>query len=473
MKKYYLLLISLFVLSNVSMGQSSPNIVIITTTDHGYADLGLLDPRDDVETPNLDELVYDGVRATTAYVPTPEAGPNQLGMLLGKYPQRFGFDVDTNVNLPATEQLISKHLKDAGYKTGFVGNWKLGGQLNPAHVLSAAVGAKGGIPNSQISNPVVYDPEQHGFEYLWQYVQEGYRANFKLDGSSMSMQTVTEEQYGITLETQAANVFIKNHHKTPFFLMVSYDATNQQMDALQPYLDRFPEGLPDRRRHFLACLAAIDDGVGAIRQTLKDYQLLENTLFIFTSDAAAKLAIYQKDYPLSYKGEAWTGSRNEPFIGEKGMLSEGGIRIPFICSWPGKLPAGTFFVQAISIMDIAPTAAAIAGLKEDKESDGVNLIPFFKGKRISDPHEALFWRYGQQAAIIKGNWKYIKAANREFLFKVGHKNHEKKNLIKGSGGKANGLAKELLKWTNTLQHPGLTNGQFDWEQRYYDFYFKQ
>ena len=472
MKKYYLFLNTLFVMSTTLVGQSLPNIVVITTTDHGYADIGLLDSRDDVETPNLNELILEGVRATTAYVPTPEASPNQLGLLLGKYPQKFGFDANMDATLPATEKLISKHLKDAGYTTAFVGHWKLGGSLNPAHPISA-LGAKGGTPTPPLVNAVADDPEQHGFEYLWQYTQEGYRANFKLDGSPTIIQTLPQKHTGITVETKAANIFIKNHHKKPFFLVLSYDGANQDLASLQPYLDRFPDGLPDRRRHFLACLAAIDDGVGDIRQTLKDYQLLENTLFVFTSDASAKLALYKKDYPLSHKGEAWTGSRNEPFIGEKGMLSEGGIRVPFVCSWPGKLPEGTFFVQAISIMDIAPTAAAIAGLKVDKEADGVNLIPFFRGKRMSDPHEALYWRYGQQAAIIKGNWKYLKVADRAFLFKVGHKNHEKKNLIKGSGGKANGLAKELLKWTESLLHPGLTNGQFDWEQRYYDFYFKQ
>ena len=138
--------------------------------------------------------------------------------------------------------------------------------------------------------------------------------------------------------------------------------------------------------------------------------------------------------PVNKPGAAWDGSLNNPWLGEKGMLAEGGMRVPFIMNWPGQLPAGKVYEPSVSTLDIASTAVAFAGLPPDDRLDGVNLMPFLTGKNTTAPHEALYWRLWDQAAVRAGKWKYLQAGTAaKYLFDVTSDEHEKKSHPAASG----------------------------------------
>jgi uncharacterized sulfatase len=153
--------------------------------------------------------------------------------------------------------------------------------------------------------------------------------------------------------------------------------------------------MPERRRQALAMISAMDDGIGDILNTLREYHIEENTMIFFIGDNGAPLKIHKIDAPGG--GPGWDGSLNEPLNGEKGMLSEGGMRVPFVVYWKNKIAAQVYNHPVISL-DVAATAVSLAGLPSDPQLDGVNLVPYLTGEDNSVPHEALYWRWIAQAA---------------------------------------------------------------------------
>lgn len=145
------------------------------------------------------------------------------------------------------------------------------------------------------------------------------------------------------IQTDAAVSFINKYKDQPFFYYLSYYAPHVPLEATEKYLSRFPGEMPERRRMCLAMLAAIDDGVGRIKETLRENKIDDNTLIVFLGDNGAPLKIHKEDLPLTMKGGAWNGSLNDPWVGEKGMISEGGDRVPFIMNWPNGLPKGKVY----------------------------------------------------------------------------------------------------------------------------------
>jgi arylsulfatase A-like enzyme len=308
-----------------------------------------------------------------------------------------------------------------------------------------------------------------------------YFATFDLDGHMLDPQGTMIQQSGYRLDTQtaAALAFLKRHHDQPFFLYLAYFGPHVPLEATEKYLARFPGKMPQRRRYALAMLSAIDDGVGRLTAALKQYGISDNTLIFFSSDNGAPLGAHQGQpmadvLPVGKPGPAWDGSRNNPWLGEKGMLTEGGMRVPLVMCWPGRLPAGKVYDQPVSTLDIAATAVALAGLLQDKHLDGVNLIPYLTGEDKRPPHEALYWRFWNQAAVRCGRWKYIQAGNAaKYLFDVTSDEHERHNLIAKHPDIARDLAAKLSDWTTQLIPPGdpdrLLNDQ---EERWYSYYLR-
>jgi arylsulfatase A-like enzyme len=220
-------------------------------------------------------------------------------------------------------------------------------------------------------------------------------------------------------------------------------------------------------------MSAIDDGVGRIIQNLKENDLYQNTLIFFLSDNGAPIKMDYEDKTISYIYGAWDGSYNEPFVGEKGMLSEGGIRVPFIISWPDKLPQGIIYNDPVISLDIAATSLAAAGLNKNNSIDGVNLIPYLTGSEAGPPHNALYWRFWDQSAIRIGKWKFLKAGNREFLFDLGSAVHERNNLISDNPEKAEELKNKLVEWASKMKNPGLYDDEVRREKQWYNFYFPE
>ena len=418
-----------------------PNIVVIFTDDHGYTDLSCQGIADDIRTPHIDQLAQSGVRMTSGYVTAPQCVPSRAGLLSGRYQNRFG--VESN-GMPLdgfdSQQTIAEMLKTAGYTTGMTGKWHLG-------------------PSSKITD--------HGFDDV--FYMGGSWINFDLNGNDVPRGSRSEGMYHIDAGSAAAKAFIRRHHNQPFFLYVAYRAPHVPLDPTPKYLARFPGKMPERRRKALAMLSAVDDGVGGIVDSLREYGIEDQTLIFLIGDNGAPLKIHKLDQPGG--GPGWDGSINDPLNGEKGMLTEGGIRVPFVVSWPGTIPAGQVYEHPVISLDVAATAAALAGVESNNELDGVNLVPFLTGESAGEPHARLYWRWIAQSAVRQGKWKYLRGGRREYLFDVVEDPEEQHDLLATHPMVAAELRSQLQQWSLGLQPAGLSTKEMSetWES-YFDHY---
>lgn len=425
--------------------ESRPNIIVFYTDDHGHADLSCQGVLDDIKTPHVDALAKSGVLARHGYSTAPQCVPSRAGLLIGKFQSRFGVE-SNGMSLKGfdRELTIAERLQSAGYITAQFGKWHLG-------------------PGPQIVT--------HGFHHVFnQNAGRPFAANVSLDGSDRAMGTLRAEKYHVDACSQAAAALIERYRDNPFFFYIAYRAPHVPLDAPQKYLDRFPGEMPQRRRQALAMLSAVDDGVGLITQTLNELKLAEKTLIFYIGDNGAPLKIHKLDAPGG--GPGWDGSLNDPLNGEKGMLSEGGMHVPFVISWPGKIPGAQVFDHPVSALDVAATAAALAGLKTAPgDLDGVNLIPHLTGETKEPPHEFLAWRWIAQSAIRMGDWKLLRGGDREYLYNLKDDLEEKHNVADQHRDIADRLRNTLSSWASELDPPGLASGGMSKAASdYFDFY---
>ncbi len=441
---HVLAVLTLVYLVGNTFAADRPNIIVIFTDDHGYADLSSQEILDDVKTPYIDRLAADGVRMTSGYVTAPQCVPSRAGLLSGRYQNRFGVESNGQpLDGFNAEQTIAERLKEAGYATGMTGKWHLG-------------------PQPEIVT--------HGFDDV--YYKNANRpgwANFNLDGNDRTPGAEDSDLYHLDANSAAACAFVKRHHDEPFFFYCAYRAPHVPLDAPPKYLERFPGKMPERRRQALAMISAIDDGVGRIMSTLRQYGLEEKTLIFVIGDNGAPLKIHKLDAPGG--GPGWDGSLNDPLNGEKGMLAEGGIRVPFVVSWKGRIPGGQIYEHPVISLDVAATSVALAGLPTDPKLDGVNLIPHLCGEAEGAPHDTLYWRWIAQSAVREGRWKYLRGGAREYLFDLEADREEKHNLLPEHPEIAQRLQAKLAKWAQEQNPPGLETKQMSttWEQ-YFDYY---
>jgi uncharacterized sulfatase len=428
-------------------GPSKPNLIVIYTDDHGYADLGIQGVFPDLKTPNIDALARSGVLAKHGYSTAPQCVPSRAGLLSGRFQSRFGVESNGDTLEGFDRQItIADRLQQAGYITAQFGKWHLG-------------------PGPAIT--------QHGFKHVFSQNSQGpFAANITLDGEDRAMGNLPPEKYHVDACTQAAAALITRYKNDPIFLYVALRAPHVPLDAPKQYLDRFPGPMPERRRKALAMLSSVDDGVGLITSTLKTHGLTEKTLIFLIGDNGAPLKITKPDEPGG--GPGWDGSLNDPLNGEKGMLAEGGMHVPFVIAWPGTIPANQTYEHPVSTLDVAATAAAIASLViKPGDLDGVNLLPHLKGDVKSPPHEALYWRWISQSAIREGDWKLLRGGPREYLYNLRTDLGEKHNLAAQHPEIADRLRTKLTAWCKELTPPGLTTGPMAkaWND-YYDYYLE-
>ena len=424
---------------------AKPNLIVIYTDDHGFADLAIQGIYPDLKTPHIDALARSGVLAKNGYSTAPQCVPSRAGLLVGKFQGRFG--VESNGGTLEgfdRETTFADRLRGAGYATAQFGKWHLG-------------------PTAEIT--------RHGFQHVFaQNGQHPFSANISLDGADRPMGDLPPDLYHVDGCSRAAAALIARYKNQPFFLYVAYRAPHVPLDAPKKYLDRFPGPMPERRRQALAMLSAVDDGVGLLTDTLKQNGLTENTLIFLIGDNGAPLKITKADLPGS--GPGWDGSLNTPLNGEKGMLAEGGMHTPFVVAWPGTIPAGQTYLHPVSALDVAATACAVAGIAtKPGDLDGVNLLPHLTGKITTPPHDALYWRWIAQSAIREGNWKLLRGGDREYLYDLGTDLAEKNNLAAKHPAVAARLRAKLTAWSGGLTPPGLVTGPMavTWN-RYYDYY---
>ncbi|MEN3942891.1 sulfatase-like hydrolase/transferase [Prosthecobacter sp. SYSU 5D2] len=426
-----------------------PNIILFYTDDHGYADLGIQGVLKDIRTPHLDALARSGVLARHGYSTAPQCVPSRGGLMTGKFQGRFNLDSNqSELDGFNKETTIATRLQKAGYVTAQFGKWHLG-------------------PQEEIS--------KHGFKHVFsQHAQRPFSANITAEGTDVPLGNFPAEMYHLDACSQAAAGVIERYKAEPFFLYVAYRAPHTPLDAPKKYTDRFPGEMPERRRQALAMISAVDDGVGLITETLKKHGLTEKTLIFFIGDNGAPLKIHKVDSPLKGDPGGWDGSLNTPLNGEKGMLSEGGMHVPFVIAWPGTVPGGQEFDHPISALDVAATAAAQAGIEtKPGDLDGVNLLPFLKGDVKEPPHAALMWRWMAQSAIREGNWKLLRGGDREYLYNLGTDLEEKNNVADQHPEVAARLRTQLKTWCDELNPPGLALGPMAqvWHD-YFDHYLE-
>lgn len=436
---------SLLVATPAAESSAKPNVIVFFSDDHGWADLGCQGIEADLKTPHIDALAASGVRFTDGYVTAPQCVPSRGGLISGRYQSRFGLESNQDSLDGFNAQVtLPERLRDAGYVTGMAGKWHLG---EPSQITS------------------------HGFDFV--YYKNANRpgwANFALNGQDRTPGPEKERGYHIDVCSNTLKAFIDRHYEQPFFFYCAYRAPHVPLDPPEKYLARFPGDMPERRRKALAMIAAMDDGVGKTVATLREHNLEEKTLIFYIGDNGAPLKIHKIDAPGG--GAGWDGSLNAPMNGEKGMLAEGGIRVPFVAAWKGTIPSGQTFTEPVISLDVAATACALAGVEtSDDDLDGVDLLPYLTGENSGTPHDALYWRWIAQAAVREGDWKLLRGGDREYLFNIRDDPSETANLLASMPDKVEHLRGKLAAWTDELQPPGVTSRPMStvWEN-YFDHY---
>lgn len=415
---------------------AKPNIVVIVADDLGYADVGFHGCKD-IPTPNLDALVKAGVRCPNGYVSGPYCSPTRAGLLTGRYQQRFGHEFNPGagpeLGLPLTEITLADRLKAAGYATGLVGKWHLGAADK-------------------------FHPQKRGFDEYFGFLG-GAHAYFPEKGKAGTIfrgtTPVDEKDYLTDAFGREAVAYIERHKAHPFFLYLAFNAVHTPMHATDARLKAF-EGIKDnQRRTYAAMLTAMDEAVGRVLDKLRAEKMDGNTLIAFFSDNGGPTMV----------GTTINGSVNTPLRGSKRTTLEGGIRVPFALTWPGVLPAGKVYDAPVIQLDLTATALAAAGveIKPGWKLDGVNLVPFLTGAATGQPHDTLYWRFGEQMAIRQGDWKLVRydttvdgakgAVTGYRLYNLADDVGESKDLAAKNPDVARRLEADWKKWSAELAKP--------------------
>ena len=437
-----------------------PNVVLIFVDDLGYNDVSY-NGATEIETPNIDRLAQEGIIFSNGYVVHPTCGPSRAGLLTGRYPARFGMEAnlayapfDSEYGLPVEETTVAAYLKDMGYRTGIVGKWQLGA-----------------------APP--FNPLNRGFDYFYGFLG-GEHNYFQVDGAhSGTSQAIISylplnenrsatgfDGYLTDALTDHAIEFVHENRGDPFFLYLAYNAPHTPLQAPDNLIEKYSKKITSkvhrlldkrqtsddlndqRRRTYLAMISSLDQNIGRVLDTLAKIGKRDNTLIFFLSDNGG---VYPKN-----DSDRHTWADNSPFSKGKNSFFEGGIRVPFVASWPARWPQGETFEPMVSSLDIAATAMALVGSEADasRPLDGVNLDPFLRGETAGSPHEALFWRqanevpYRTQFAVRTGSAKLVKDSEEgeAQLFDLERDPGETRNLMDGDPETAARLAEHWNAW---------------------------
>lgn len=397
-----------------------PNVIFIVADDLGYGELGCYGGKG-IPTPHIDALAAGGVRFTNGYVTAPFCAASRAALLTGRYQTRFGFEFNPigaknaapGIGLPLDEKTVADHLRATGYATALVGKWHLGGtaEFHPqrrgfdeffgflheghTYVPHPWAGVTTWLRRRALPDGGTGRWTSPDGRLIWTTHMGGNEPDYDADNPLLrSSQPVDERAHLTDAFTREANDFITRHRTQPFFLYLAYNAVHSPLQAADAYLAKFAH-IPDlHRRIFAAMLAHLDDSVGSVVAHLRAQGIAENTLIVFLSDNGGPT----KELT----------SSNAPLRGGKGELFEGGIRVPFIVSWPGRIAPRALDTPVISL-DATATALGLAGISSTPSPlDGVNLWPLLSGKSAAVPHATLYWRVGERHAIRHGDWKLLR-----------------------------------------------------------------
>lgn len=412
--------------------QRKPNLVLILADDLGYGDLGCFGSGA-ARTPNLDRLAAGGARLTNFYVNAPVCSPSRASLLTGRVPQRHGLTnvIETNDHtsqLSLQEILLPRLLKQNGYASGLLGKWHLGES-----------------PRAR--------PNQRGFDYFFggllggmDYFKHTFGA-YRHDLWRDEREVFRDGEYITSLIGEEAEAFIARHRTQPFFLFVSFTAPHTAIDARNRFgVYQAPERLlklyapasgADETATYRAMVTALDEAVGRLLAALRENELEKETFVLFLSDNGP-------DPHPRLAGSA------APLRGTKHTLWEGGIRVPAIASWPGRIPAGVVRRSAAIGADVFPTALALAGVKKphDLLLDGQDLTPLLVRGTPGKPRD-LYWSYvrdtlriSREQAVRRGKWKWLNGE----LYDLEADPGERRNIAARHRGQTAALAAAWQRW---------------------------
>ena len=345
--------------------------------DLGYVDVGF-NGSIDIPTPHIDRIAQNGVKFTNGYTPYPVCSPSRAGFMTGRYQQRFGYERnvqyrpdDPNMGLPQTEKMIPEVLNLVGYRSGIIGKWHLGAHISK-HPLNRGFHSFYG----HLGGGHRYFPEELTIEDSYSISDEplSYRTWIMRDHQPEKTDEYLTDEF-----SNEAIKFIEKNKSGPFFLYLAYNAPHGPLQAPPKYLDRFDHIEDPKRKTYAAMVSALDDGVGRLLDQLQALGIEENTLVFFLSDNGGP--------------EPNNGSNNGPLREGKSSIYEGGNRIPFAMQWPKEI-SPMVYDHPISSIDILATIAELthAPIDQDRPLDGVNIIPYLKGKKQGRPHQTLYVR---------------------------------------------------------------------------------
>ncbi len=450
--KTSLLLFVVFFITIATSAQKitqKPNFILIVADDLGYGDLGMNGSKQ-IPTPNIDRLAAEGMNFSNGYVSAPVCSPSRAGLMTGRYGVSFGHDNNLGgtqpgfdpqyLGLPLTETTIAKRLHNLGYTTGLIGKWHLG-----------------------------YEPQFHplkrGFDEFWGYTGGGHdyfewKSNGKGYKAPIECNYKTPQPITYITDDKGDECvgFIKRHKNKPFFLFASFNAPHAPMQATAADLKLFENIKNLKRRKYCAMVYRLDINVGKIMDAVKKEGLEKNTLVVFISDNGGP--VYSN------------GSINAPLNGQKGILLEGGIHVPFIMNWKGKIRAGTTYENPVISLDFAATFFELAGGEktDNVKFDGVNLMPFILKENTNIPHQSLNWRFTISAALRDGNWKLIRLPDRlPMLYNLAEDISEQNDVALQNLDRTKAMLKTLGNWDVHLPHPVFLEG-YKWKARQLHLY---
>jgi arylsulfatase A-like enzyme len=453
---------------------SKPNIIIILVDDLGFNQIssyggGMANGQ--FKTPNIDKLANDGVLCTNGYSSSPVCSPSRASLLTGRFATRFGYEFTPTTSsmmkaisvfskkngiadgiyydnreeniiaidqmgIPQSEKTIPEMLKPEGYHNIHIGKWHLGhGKdfLPRKHGFDESLRMDQGslfLPENDknvINAKLDFDPID---KVLWGNLP--YAVNFN-EGPRMNPDGHLTDY----LTDEAVKVIEKNKNR-PFFLYLAYWAVHSPLQAKKEDYEKLSFIKNHEERVLASMVMTVDRGVGKIRDVLKENNMDDNTIIIFTSDNGAPGYIGLPDL-------------NKPYRGWKLTHFEGGVHVPFIVSYPNKIPKGSAYNGRVSNLDIFSTAASLAGIDINRNDlqqiqfDGVNILPYLSGEKEGEPDRVLFNKSGDYSFLIKDGWKLQVdlIQNKKWLYNLNEDPTEQINLIESYPEKLNELEKIL------------------------------
>ena len=370
--------------------KNKPNIIVIYSDDQGSVDANCYGSKD-LATPTLDKLAATGVRFTQMYSPSAICSASRAGLLTGRFPPRAG--VPGNVSshkgkagLPTEEVTMAEIFKSAGYATAHVGKWHLGytpETMPNGQGFDFSYGHMGGC----------IDNYSHFFYWVPPNLHDLWRNGVEIweDGS-----------YFGDLMVRECTTFMDNNSKRPFFMYWAINWPHYPLQGTDKWREHYKDH-PHPRNKYGAFISSMDEIVGKVVSHVEKLGLRENTIIVFQSDHGHSIETR------TFGG----GGSSGPYRGAKGSLFEGGIRVPSIVSWPGKIPEGEVRSQMATGCDWFPTLAELSGAKLPKghKLDGKSLVEVISDDATPSPHKSFYWQLGKQSVVREGNWKLLHSPN--------------------------------------------------------------